>query len=323
MGLHTMFRVSAWQRRAVLGGAVVAATGALLAGCGGSSSGGSSSGSASAAASSPSGSSSSGVNRKAPLYNQLPAAVRSRGAILETVVSHPPYEQVSASGQVTGVAIQLEDAMSKYLGVPFKRSVTSGDLASVLGAISAGRSDLFAGPLNVTPERQAQFDMVAWLKIAGSAFVTKTGTYHQNAAGTFLCGKNVSYAAGSPSTLLFVNDFSKWCKSQNAPPVNASAAQNTTALLLALQSGRAVAIEEADDQAAYLEHQQPGQYHSLSTTRAQGSIAFVQGYVISKGSKLAPVVQKALNMIMQDGTYAKIMKSYGLGAFTVSPGTKA
>lgn len=281
---------------------------AVIAGCGGSNSG-----STSAAPQS-----SNGVDTSASLYKQLPAAIRQRGSIMETLLSHPPYQIVQPNGHITGVTVDLETAMSKYLGVPFKRVASSGDLAAVLGSISSGRADLYAGPITDTPERQAEFDFVNWLT-GGSSFVAKTGTFPGKVAGTDMCGKNVAYAAGSPVVAQSVEDFSTWCTKQGQKPLQLSQVTNTNDLLLALDSGRADVVHEASDQAAFLAHTQSSKYHIITTTEAQGYHPLTEGYVISKSSGLAPVLLKALQEMERDGSYKKILGNAGLSNFAMTP----
>src|SRR5690606_20267308 len=61
-----------------------------------------------------------GVNTEAPLYDQLPDAVKDAGVIKIAGDTHPPYRTIEENGDITGIDPDLQAALSKQLGVPFE-----------------------------------------------------------------------------------------------------------------------------------------------------------------------------------------------------------
>src|SRR5690606_35500902 len=99
---------------------------------------------------------------QAPLYDQLPDAIKERGYITIAGDTHPPYRTIEESGEITGIDPDLQAALSEQLGVPFQIETASGLDAMLTGMLS-GRYDAFNGPVRATPERLQDFDGIVWM----------------------------------------------------------------------------------------------------------------------------------------------------------------
>src|SRR5690242_11180707 len=56
----------------------------------------------------------------APLYDQLPDAIKKAGVIKIAGDTHPPYRTIEESGEITGIDADLQAALTEQLGVPFE-----------------------------------------------------------------------------------------------------------------------------------------------------------------------------------------------------------
>ncbi|MFT4081304.1 MAG: transporter substrate-binding domain-containing protein [Nocardioides sp.] len=248
------------------------------------------------------------VDTSAPLYDQLPAAVKKKDELVFAGDSHPPYRTVAADGKtITGIDPDLQAALSKQLGVPIKITLAD-DLPQMISGMQAGRYDAFNGPVSATSDRLASFDGVEWLTSRTSYLVPADSDVDDTAG---LCGTTTAGAKGSitetQATLL-----STWCEKQGKSPVKFLGLADTNATILAVKSGRAESAATTQAGALDVMRQQKSQWRYVVQTNAQGAGEDKLVLLTPKNLGMGEVMLKAFQAIFKDGEYAEIVKKYGL-----------
>lgn len=251
-----------------------------------------------------------GVDPKAPLYDQIPAQIRDTGVIRFAGDSHPPYRIVNPADQsVTGIDKDIQDALSKVLGLPAKIEIIQS-MPAALSGILADRFDVFNGPVQDTAEREKQFDAVVWMTTSTSYLVPAKGGAQVGTTGD-LCGKRIAAVTGSVIESQ-AKKLSEWCAGKNKPAATLVPLADTNATLLATKSGRADAAGLTLTAALYVMQQEPNSYDNFKQTAEQGAGTDQLALLTAKSATLGPVIFEAFKKIFESGEYTRIMQKWGL-----------
>jgi polar amino acid transport system substrate-binding protein len=110
---------------------------------------------------------------------------------------------------------------------------------------------------------------------------------------------------------------SKQCISAGKKPISISVFAENSEGILALSSGRVDVWVGDSDQNAWLKKVNNG-------TIKDSGVPFdaaIDGIALLKGSPLVPVLQKAMQTLMDNGTYEKILANYGVQGSAISKAT--
>ncbi|MGW2331784.1 ABC transporter substrate-binding protein [Streptomyces sp. NPDC001700] len=280
-----------------------------LSGCGSGSTGGTSA--AGAASPAPTGNPVAAVHKVDSVAALLPADVRKSGKLrIGSSVGGPPgaYYPGGAGGKPVGQDIDLADAVAKVLGVELQRQDASFE--TILPALGSGKYDVGTGNFGVTAERLKTIDFATYIN-DGQGFAVKKGN---TALGkgkvtdlTRLCGRTIGTGAGTTFEAT-LEAQKKVCATAGKKPYDVKVFSENGALLTALQQGR-IDVEmstinglrhQAAQQAAQTTFL--GEYHRLDV-----------GFAFKKGSRLTRAFQAAVNELIKDGVYARILDKWGTG----------
>ncbi|WP_416414193.1 transporter substrate-binding domain-containing protein [Pantoea sp. App145] len=214
-----------------------------------------------------------------------------------------PLSFKNDNGQPTGYFYDIANAAAQRLGA--KISVTSGDFAAVIPAIQSGKFALAAG-LDATPERQQVVDIASTVRAGYQLIVLKNSDFRDNVTLNDLCGKTIALLASHPSTKTF-EQHSQQCESQGKAAIKVSQFPDRGATWLALRSGRADATLGYTGENGWL-------LQSQNDLKRVGPVfdTVYAGIPISKQSGDAKYWVEAVNSLIKDGTYQKILAKYGV-----------
>ncbi|MEV5436930.1 ABC transporter substrate-binding protein [Streptomyces sp. NPDC052682] len=244
----------------------------------------------------------------------LPPDVRKAGTLrVGSSIGFPPgaYYPNGTDKPPAGQDIDLADAVAKVLGVKLERQDASFE--TILPALGSGKYDVGTGNFGVTTERLKTIDFVTYIN-DGQGFAVKTGN---TALGkkitdlTQLCGLTIGTGAGTTfeATLTARKGV---CAKAGKKPYDVKVYSENAATLTALQQGRIDVIMSTING---LRHQaaQPasrttflGEFHRLDV-----------GFAFKKGSPLTKAFQAAVNELIKDGTYARILAKWGTTASAI------
>ncbi|MBN9034872.1 MAG: ABC transporter substrate-binding protein [Rhizobiales bacterium] len=204
-----------------------------------------------------------------------------------------------------GIDPDLARAVGERLGVPIVFS--SSDFAGMIPAVSSGRYDMAMFGITDTVARQQQVDMIDYLA-AGTAIIVAKGNPEGIKSADDLCGKNVAVVASS-SQQTIVEQQSAKC----ATPINIMEFPAKAETYLQIRTGRAVATLDGTAAARYL-YANPTEASAGVEPVADVDLNVLPlGIVIAKSSpELRDAVVAALNEMIQDGTYQKVLEKWAV-----------
>ncbi|MFI1830871.1 ABC transporter substrate-binding protein [Streptomyces sp. NPDC020412] len=241
----------------------------------------------------------------------LPLDVKKKGVLrVATAVGYPPMEMYKpGTTELTGVDPDLARAVADELGL--KLELTNAAFDGLIPGLKSGRFDLVMSSMTDSPERRQAVDFVDYFR-TGGVIMTKKGNPEGIKTLDDLCGKSVVLAKGSSNL-----DIGQKQNAKCAEKMRISQSEDAPTGLLQLDSGRAVATI-VDYPVAALFAKEKGTYEALPTQYG----AAPWGIAVAKDrSGLRDAVQAALQKLIDDGGYRKILDSYGVGGSAVPKAT--
>lgn len=245
------------------------------------------------------------------LHAMLPAKIRaSKKLVSVNNGSFPPYEIAGSDGHsLTGASADLATALGQLLGVKVEH-VTADGLPSSLTGIKAGRYDLALGPIGDFEDRQVSNDFVDWVR-EYVVFAVQKGNPKKIESLASTCGRRIAVMAGGSAEGV-IKQQAKDCAKAGKPAVQVQSYKDQPGSILAVRSGRADAFFSSQAPLTYFVQQAKGQLELAGTGKGNGFDDLYQGAVIPKDSPLRKVLVKALTKLMDNGTYASVMKKWDL-----------
>lgn len=246
---------------------------------------------------------------EAPLYDQLPDAIKEAGVIKIAGDTHPPYRTIEEGGEITGIDPDLQAALSEQLGVPFE-IITSSGLDAMLTGMLSGRFDAFNGPVRTTPEREADFDAVVWMTTRTS-YVYLAERADELSDPEALCGARVAGVTGSVTESQLAR-YNEWCAAEGLDPAEFIGLEDSNATFLAVNSDRADYAGTTQSAAIDLQASDPDTYEFIIQSDEQGAGVDQLAMFMPKGNGLAEPMLAAFETIFENGEYERIMTEWGI-----------
>jgi polar amino acid transport system substrate-binding protein len=235
----------------------------------------------------------------------LPSSVKSSGTLnVASSDGNAPWVFFSASGKAEGVDADLINAAGKVLGV--KVDWSNIQFTAGIPGIQSGRYDFYLSAMADTKAREQLVDFVDYSK-EGSGVIVQKGNPEKIKTLNDLCGKKVSIITGSlfPATIAQLN---KTCSS----PIQTTEFADANGPLLAVASGQSDATMNTYGVSNYdLRTATSGVQTKLELSPVPLFAPAYQGIAFDKSnSQLAASIAGALQTLVKDGQYAKIMKKW-------------
>jgi polar amino acid transport system substrate-binding protein len=303
-----MMTMTTGQKRSVTTAGAVAALAVTLAGCGdpgASDTAGSGGGGGDAAGLV------AGLETNEQLHDQLPADVRKSGELTSVMAgAFPPYTiPAEASTGFEGASIAMGDALGKVLGVEVTTQPVEG-LSGVLNGLDSGRYDFAMGPIGDYEDRQAGADFIDWVQ-EFVAFLTPEGNPKGIKSIEDTCGLRIAVQAGGSAEEV-IRAQSDDCKKNGDKAIEVQAFPDQPAATLAVKAGRSDAFFSSQAPLTYFATQDTEGLTVAAKGKPNDFDPIRQGSVFPEDSELLPVVYEAFHVLVENGTYDKIMKKWDL-----------
>jgi polar amino acid transport system substrate-binding protein len=259
----------------------------------------------------PTGSPAPTASKQQTLADLVPADIKSRGKLIVGVnVPYAPNEYLQG-GNVVGFDVELMDATAHVLGLT--TTYRQAGFEKIIPAVKAGTMDVGMSSFTDTKEREKSVDFVDYFS-AGFMWAAQKG---HSVDPTNACGLTVSVESNTTEQLDELPALNKKCKDAGKKAIKVlsytSQADATNALVL----GKSDAMTADSPITAYAIKQSNGKLQQA------GDIvdAAPYGWAIARNSGLVQAMQKALQSLMDDGTYDKICKRWGVQAGEIQTAT--
>ena len=239
-------------------------------------------------------------------------------------IPYPPQEYFDANGNPTGSDIDLGNEIANRLGL--KMAVQNTVFDTIIAALLGGKCDIIMSAQNINADRLKQVDMIPFFQ-AGQSFVVAKGNPDAIKTTDDLCGKSVGVENGTTEAdhLNGTGDYktsgglNKACTTAGKAAIDIKPYQKDSDALLALQTSKVSAYFTDSPVAGYYITQHPDQFDlvpNLTLSLIKEGISVAKG--TSGPTQLETSVKAALQSMIDDGTYLKILTKYNVQSGAVT-----
>ena len=238
------------------------------------------------------------------LAAEVPADIKADGKIVVGQdQSYAPNEFVD-NGKAAGFDVDLGTAIGQKLGVQME--FQNADFSGIIVGLAAGKYEFAMSSFTINADRMKQVDMVSYYKAGTSLAVLKGNP--DNISLDDLCGKNVAVQKGTTQ----VDDLqarSTKCTTDGKAAINLTQLTAQTDVNLALTAKRAQAMLADSPVIDYALKQTNGALQIVGDPYDSAPY----GIALKKNQgAYAQAVQGAIQALIDDGTYRKILDKWGL-----------
>ncbi len=234
---------------------------------------------------------------------------------------YPPQEFFDENGNPQGLDVDMGNEIASRLGL--KPDYVNTIFDTIIAALTAKKCDIIISAMNITPDRNKQVSMIPYFN-AGMAFVVQKGNPQNINTPQDLCGQSVAAESGTTEAF-YLNGTDTYagkgldqeCTKAGKKTINIVVTQKDTDALQQLQTGKVVAYFADSPVAAYYTVQHPDQFQLVPQVlnSAQEGINMLCAQSDCTNAPLTPLgqaIKAALQGMMADGTYMKILQKWNL-----------
>ncbi|WP_338700366.1 ABC transporter substrate-binding protein [Streptomyces sp. Q6] len=266
-------------------------------------------------------------SKAAPLASKLPKEIRDKGVIrVGSDIAYAPVEFKDKSGKAIGIDPDLADALGKQLGVKFE--FQNGTFDTLITGLRSNRYDLAMSAMTDTKDRQDGVDSDTGKKVgegvdfvdyfnAGVSIYTPKGKTQGIKTWDDLCGKKIVVQRGTVSHDL-AKAQAKKCPS--GKKLGIQAFDDDQQAQTRLRSGGADAGSSDFPVAAYaVKTSGGGKDFEIVGEQVE---AAPYGIAVAKDqTELRDAIKAALDAVIKNGEYEKIIAKWGVEAGAVDAAT--
>ncbi len=230
---------------------------------------------------------------------------------------YPPMEFVDEkTGEIDGFDPDLAKAVAERLKLkPVFVKAAFSDLQS---SLQTGRGDAIISGMSDTVARQDAMDMIDYI-VSGPTFFTLKSKAGEITDQTDVCGRTV--AASRTGTI--PRDVAKWsdenCIAAGKPAVKFEGVADSNAARLGMKQGRYEVVVQGSETLAWLVQLEPDNYSIIGDPILNNDV-FAIGFK-KDNPELRDAVLNAVNEMIVDGSYGKLLEKWNLKANAIEKAT--
>ncbi len=249
----------------------------------------------------------------AALVRMVPADLAAKPFTVAVALGSPPDDFRNEKGEVVGWEIDILRAATQSLGMRLDLRPTTFD--TLIPGLQAKRFDAAVGQMGVSVVREKVVDMIGTL-LGNELFAAYADSPISVKTLDDLCGVTVATTRGSRE-IVFAEEQQPKCAAAGKKPINALAFNDGNGAAEAMMSHRADLFWLGSTAVSYFVAQTKGR------TKVAGSYTDISyiGVALPKGSEMAAPLQAAIQHLIDNGAYGKIVTQWGLedGAVKQAP----
>ena len=244
----------------------------------------------------------------APLLHAQTASSIGKSTLVAAIVpNYPPFEYKDpATDKLMGFDVDLGEAIAAKLGVKLQWEETGFD--QMMSALTTNRVDVILSGMTDLPSRREAVNFLDYVT-GGPQFYTVKARAGEFASIDALCGKTV----GASRRTSWPDDIANWsnehCVKAGKKPVNVSGTNGSADARVQLRQGRIDAAVQGGETLPYQNSVEENAYVPIG----KPFLSQYNGIGMAKGNTaLNAGLTAALNQLVADGTYQKILVKWGL-----------
>jgi len=255
----------------------------------------------------------SAVNKDQAIADLVPAAIKSTGKLVVGInVPYAPNEYKDPSGKIVGWEVDFLDAVAKKMGLTTQYQESGFD--NIIPSVVGGKYNVGMSSFTDNKTREAQVDFVDYYS-AGFQWAAPAG---KTVSPDGACGLKVAVQTATTEDTDDVPAKSKACVAAGKKAINKLKIDSQDAVNQAVILGQADAFDADSPITQYAVKQSSGKL--VLSGDIYGAAPY--GLVVAKtGGSLKEALQKAIQSMIDDGTYTQILSKWGVEAGGIKQAT--
>lgn len=238
------------------------------------------------------------------LTKLVPPDNAKRPFTVAVALGSPPDDFRNEKGEIAGWEIDLARAAVQALGLELDLRPTTFD--TLIPGLQSKRFDAAVGQMGVTAVRQKVVDQIGWL-LGNELFAALSDNPIKVNGLDDLCGVSVATTRGSRE-MVFAEEQQPKCAAAGKQPINALAFSDGNGAVEAMMSRRADLFWLGSTAVSYFVAQSKGRSKVVGSYTDTSYI----GIGLPKGSEMSAPLQAAIQHLIANGTYEKVLVKWGL-----------
>ncbi|MEA5457243.1 ABC transporter substrate-binding protein [Sinomonas sp. JGH33] len=247
----------------------------------------------------------SSVQKDDSLASQVPAAIKSKGTlVVGSDTTYAPAEFLAGADSHTPMGFDVDFAQAIGATLGLKVDFETADFTGILPALGP-KYDLGISAFTITKERLQAVNFVSYTQ-AGTSWAVQKGNPKKFSVDD-VCGKAIGVQTGTTEAddLKAASDK---CTAAGKKAIDIVSLDKQTDINTRLVNGALDAMSADSPVVAYALTQTNGAIEKVGDT----TDVALAGIAIAKGdTALADLIQKTMAKLMADGTYKKILDTWG------------
>jgi len=242
----------------------------------------------------------------------VPVAVRSKGTLIVGMeAQYPPFESIADDNSTI---IGLDADIAKAIGAALDLKVTliNTSFESIIPGLQGGKYDLGISAFTDTQERERVVDFVTYFSEGQMLMVQAGNPDHLDINN--LCGKTIGIGKGGTEELLVIPALSKKCEAGGQPPINAKVFNGQDAPNLAVSSGQVQGTVLDQTVGVATAKASNGKFEVVGDPIYKSAV----GIAIPKPSGMTNAVHTAVQALIDNGTYKKLLDTWNVQAGAIA-----
>ena len=239
------------------------------------------------------------------LAKTVPADMAGRPFTVAVALGSPPDDFRDDKGEMVGWEIDILRAATQSLGLRLDLRPTTFD--SLIPGLQSKRFDAALGEMGVSVVREKVVDMIGTL-VGDELFAAPVDSTLSVKTLDDLCGLTVATTRGSRE-LVFAEEQQPKCAAAGKQPINPLAFNDGDGAAQAMMSRRADMFWLGSTAVSYFVSQTKGRAQVIGSYT---DVSYI-GVALPKGSAMSAPLQAAIQHLIDNGTYGKIVTKWGLG----------
>jgi polar amino acid transport system substrate-binding protein len=235
-----------------------------------------------------------------------PDIAASKTLTVGVALGSPPDDFRDEKGEIAGWEIDILREATQALGLQLDLRPTTFD--TLIPGLQAKRFDAAVGQMGITDAREKVLDMIGTL-LANEEFAGLADTDIKVKTLEDICGVTVGTTRGSRE-FAFAQAYNPKCEAAGKQPINMLVFNDGNGAVEALMSRRVDLFWLGSTAVSYFVAQSKGRTKVVGTYT---DISYI-GVGMPKDSDMAKALQAAIQHLIDDGTYQKIVQKWGLEA---------
>jgi polar amino acid transport system substrate-binding protein len=217
-----------------------------------------------------------------------------------------PHTGQNSAGANIGADVDLRNAVAKILGVSW--SVQNGTFDTIIPGVQNGKFAVGQDNFGVTAAREQIVDFATYLTDGQSLLAPSDSALSSVSTITQLCGLTIGAGAGTTFQTILTKNASK-CAAAGKKPYTVQYFSDNAPIWLGLANGH---LDVYFGPTLSLKYDAA---HVANVKFLSQISSTPVGFVTAKGSPLAKILSEAVNELITDGNYAKILRKWSISGY--------